>query len=194
MICLASSTTPTRPKGRKPFPLETDEGLASPYGRGAPGRGGEGEFYPLSHFVTAPPKWEPRGERIATSAAGLLAMTCVIRRLPEYPGDCHTSDIGRLLAKTRVNCRFSCRGGHWPPAFFTQISKENGRPLAAPTCSFGDSHTESHTNTKKACRPETDGKPFLQFSKASYFHRPSGYLPASVMAFRAFTTMGLSAA
>ena len=52
----------------------------------------------------------------------------------------------------------------------------------------------SHTNTKKACRPETDGKPFLQFSKASYFHRPSGYLPASVMAFRAFTTMGLSAA
>ena len=35
---------------------------------------------------------------------------------------------------------------------------------------------------------------FMQFSKASYFHRPSGYLPASVMAFRAFTTMGLSAA
>ena len=50
----------------------------------------------------------------------------------------------------------------------------------------------SHTNTKKACR--LHGKPFLQFSKASYFHRPSGYLPASVMAFRAFTTMGLSAA
>ena len=115
MICPVSSTTPMRRKKRKPSPLETDEGLASPYGRGAPERGGEGVFYPLSHFVTAPPKWEPRGERIATSAAGLLAMTCVIRRLPEYPGDCHTSDIGRLLAKTRVNCRFSCRGGQWPP-------------------------------------------------------------------------------
>ena len=100
MICPVSSTTPTRPKGRKPFPLETDEGLASPYGRGAPERGGEGVFYPLSHFVTAPPKWEPRGKRIATSAAGLLAMTCVIRRLPEYPGDCHTSDIGHWFAMT----------------------------------------------------------------------------------------------
>ena len=28
-----------------------------------PRRGGEGLFYPLSHFVTAPPEWEPRGER-----------------------------------------------------------------------------------------------------------------------------------
>ena len=52
----------------------------------------------------------------------------------------------------------------------------------------------SHTNTKKACRPETDGKPLFAIFKASYFHRPSGYLPASVMAFRALTTMGLSAA
>ena len=43
--------------------------------------------------LCAPPVvfWNIRG--IATSAAG-------------------------LLAKTRVNCRFSCRGGHWPPAFY----------------------------------------------------------------------------
>ena len=25
--------------------------------------GAERAFYPLSHFVTAPPEWEPRGER-----------------------------------------------------------------------------------------------------------------------------------
>ena len=39
-----------------------------------PGRGGEGLFYPLSHFVTAPPEWEPRGrgERIATPVCGLV--------------------------------------------------------------------------------------------------------------------------
>ena len=49
----------------------TDEGLASPHGRGAPGRGGEGDFYLLSHFVTAHPEWEPRGMRIATPVCAL---------------------------------------------------------------------------------------------------------------------------
>ena len=194
MICPVSSTTPTRPKKRKPSPLETDEGLASPYGRGAPERGGEGVFYPLSHFVTAPPKWEPRGERIATSAAGLLAMTCVIRRLPEYPGDCHTSDIGRLLAKTRVNCRFSCRGGHWPPAFLRRFPKKMGGhwpPLLALSVIL--ILIPAQIQKRLAVRKQTASL-FVQFSKASYFHRPSGYLPASVMAFRALTTMGLSAA
>ena len=55
---------------------ETDEGLASPFGRGA--GGGEGAFCPLSHFVTAPPEWEPRGTRgrIATPVLRhWLAMT-----------------------------------------------------------------------------------------------------------------------
>ena len=47
---------------RVPRKRETDEGLASPFGRGAP-QGRRGRFYPLSHFVTAPPKWEPRGTR-----------------------------------------------------------------------------------------------------------------------------------
>ena len=92
----------------------TDEGLASPYGRGAPGRGGEGVFYPLSHFVTAPPEWEPRGD-------------CDRRESLEG----HTSDVGRLLAKTRINCRFSCRGGQWPPAFYADFQRKwaaNGRP------------------------------------------------------------------
>ena len=85
---------------RFPKPSSPDEGhLPLPMGE-VPRRGGEGVFYPLSHFVTAPPEWEPRGKRIATSAAGLLAMTCVIRRLPEYPGDCHTSDIGHWFAMT----------------------------------------------------------------------------------------------
>ena len=119
-----------------PRKCETDEGLASPYGRGAPGRGGEGEFYPLSHFVTAPPKWEPRGERIATSAAG-------------------------LLAKTRINCRFSCRGGHWPPAFLRRFPKKMGGqwpPLLALSVILILIPAQIH---KKACRPETDGKPFL---------------------------------
>ena len=51
----------------------------------------------------------------------------------------------------------------------------------------------SRTNTQKGL-PSARQAFFLQFSKASYFHRPSGYLPASVMAFRALTTMGLSAA
>ena len=48
-----------------------------------PRRGEQGDFYPLSHFVTVPPEQEPRGKRIATSAVGLLAMTCVIRQFPE---------------------------------------------------------------------------------------------------------------
>ena len=162
MICPVSSTTPTRPKGRKPFPLETDEGLASPYGRGAPERGGEGVFYPLSHFVTAPPKWEPRGKRIATSAAG-------------------------LLAKTRVNCRFSCRGGQWPPAFLRRFPKKMGGhwpPLLALSVILIPTQIQKGLPSARQA----------SFSKASYFHRPSGYLPASVMAFRALTTMGLSAA
>ena len=54
------------PWGRWHGAAVTDEGLASPYGRGAPGRGGEGDFYLLSHFVTAHPEWEPRGMRIVT--------------------------------------------------------------------------------------------------------------------------------
>ena len=52
---------------RVPRKRKTDEGLASPYGRGAEGE--EGDIFPLSHFVTAPPEWEPRGKRIATSGA-----------------------------------------------------------------------------------------------------------------------------
>ena len=39
---------------------ETDEGNLSLPMREMPQKVGEGEFYPLSHFVTAPPKWEPR--------------------------------------------------------------------------------------------------------------------------------------
>ena len=43
----------------------------------------------------------------------------------------HTSDIGRLLAKTRISCRFSCRGGQWPPAFYADFQRKwaaSGRP------------------------------------------------------------------
>ena len=111
MICPVSSTTPTRPKGRKPSPLETDEGLASPYGRGAPERGGEGEFYPLSRLRRQLPQ---SGSQRETDCD----------RWESLEG--HTSDIGRLLAKTRVNCRFSCRGGHWPPAFLRGFPKKMG--------------------------------------------------------------------
>ena len=54
----------------------TDEGLASPFGRGA--GGGEGDFYPLSRLRRQLPQRGSqggRGKRIATSADGLLAMT-----------------------------------------------------------------------------------------------------------------------
>jgi len=45
---------------RVPRKRETDEGyLPRPMGE-VSGRGGEGDIYPLSHFVTAPPEWEPR--------------------------------------------------------------------------------------------------------------------------------------
>ena len=50
----------------------TDERLASPYGRGAPGRGRRGRVYPLSHFVTAPPKWEPRRNGLPHHLSGLV--------------------------------------------------------------------------------------------------------------------------
>ena len=59
------------PWGRWHGAAVTDEGLASPHGRGAPGRGGEGDFYLLSHFVTAHPEREPRGMRIATPVCAL---------------------------------------------------------------------------------------------------------------------------
>ena len=49
----------------------------------------------------------------------------------------------------------------------------------------------SHTNTKRLAVQTAS---LFAIFEASYFHRPSGYLPASVMAFRALTTMGLSAA
>ena len=62
----SQSVTYAFPRGeggsRVPRKRETDEGLASPFGRGAP-QGRRGRVYPLSHFVTAPPKWEPRGTR-----------------------------------------------------------------------------------------------------------------------------------
>ena len=40
--------------------------LPLPYGRGAPDGAERACVYPLSHFVTAPPEWEPREKRIAT--------------------------------------------------------------------------------------------------------------------------------
>ena len=46
-------------------------------GRGAP-QGRRGRFYPLSHFVTAPPEWEPRGNEgygLPRQCAHCLAMT-----------------------------------------------------------------------------------------------------------------------
>ena len=78
----SQSVTPAFPAGegglRVPRKRETDEGhLPLPLGE-VPGRGGEGFFCPLSHFVTAPPEWEPRKT------------------------DCRTSDIGHWLAMTGV--------------------------------------------------------------------------------------------
>ena len=60
--------------------------------------------YPLSHFVTAPPKWEPRGT------------------------DCHTSDIGHWFAMTRVGRRCS-RGKTWDSVILRHFS---GRTPLAP--------------------------------------------------------------
>ena len=56
------------------LPLVSKGSLASPYGRGAP-KGRRGRFYPLSHCVTAPPEWEPRGKRIVTGGGHWFAMT-----------------------------------------------------------------------------------------------------------------------
>ena len=179
MICPVSSTTPTLRKKRKPSPLETDEGLASPYGRGAPGRGGEGEFYPLSRLRRQLPQSGSQGETRGTDCD----------RWESLEG--HTSDIGRLLAKTRVNCRFSCRGGHWPPAFLRRFPKKMGGqwpPLLVLSVIL------IPTQIQKGLPSRNRRQALFAIFEASYFHRPSGYLPASVMAFRAFTTMGLSAA
>ena len=82
---------------------ETDEGyLPLPMGE-APGRGGEGSICPLSHFVTAPrvgAKGEARENGLPHQSADWFAMTCVIREFQEYPGDCHTSDVGHWFAMT----------------------------------------------------------------------------------------------
>ena len=121
----------------------TDEGLASPYGRGARS-GRRGRIYPLSHFVTAPPKWEPRGTRETDCdrRESLERATPVCATL-RY--DCHRQSLlfqircaeHHWFAMTRTNCRFSCRGGHWPPAHFRDFIEENGRPMAAPTSVYG---------------------------------------------------------
>ena len=65
----------------------TDEGnLPLPMGE-VPGQGGEGDLYPLSHFVTAPPEWEPRGkDGLPRQCAHCLAMTCFFDSLPA-PGN-----------------------------------------------------------------------------------------------------------
>ena len=48
----------------------------------------------------------------------------------------HTGDIGRLLAKTRINCRFSCRGGQWPPAFYADFQRK-WAATGRPSCVWG---------------------------------------------------------
>ena len=67
-------------RGRWHGEAVTDEGLASPFGRGTQCRstGRRGRFYPLSHFVTAPPEWEPReneGNGLPRQCEHWLAMT-----------------------------------------------------------------------------------------------------------------------
>jgi len=75
------SVTPAFPHGeggsRVPRKRETDEGLATPYS-------GADDIYPLSRLRRQLPQSGSQGEkRIATSAAGLLAMTYDIRWLSE---------------------------------------------------------------------------------------------------------------
>ena len=72
---------PGIPSGHNPLPKPSPPGkvaraspasarrmraLPLPYGRGAPDGAERACVYPLSHFVTAPPEWEPREKRIAT--------------------------------------------------------------------------------------------------------------------------------
>ena len=175
MLCPVSSTTPTRRK-KESLPLwRRMRVLPLPMGE-VPLEGAERANFTLSvGFAASSPKVgakEKRGERIVT-------------------GGGHTSDIGRLLAKTRVNCRFSCRGGQWPPAFLRRFPKKMGGhwpPLLALSVIL------IPTQIQKGLPSGNRRQAFFAIFEASYFHRPSGYLPASVMAFRAFTTMGLSAA
>ena len=69
---------------------ETDEGLASPYGRGAPGRGGEGLFYPLSRLRRQLPQSGSQGETDCDRRESLERATpvCVTLRY-----DCHWQSL-----------------------------------------------------------------------------------------------------
>ena len=80
--------------------------LPLPYGRGAPDGAERACVYPLSHFVTAPPEWEPREKRIATPVCGLVRND--------------SSSIG-------APCLFETA------PFSLEIRVKSGRPMAAPT-------------------------------------------------------------
>ena len=75
---------------------ETDEGLASPYGRGAPGRGRRGRILPSqSASPPAPPEGEPRGTKGTDcdqrdSPEGATPACALVRndmRFEQYPGN-----------------------------------------------------------------------------------------------------------
>ena len=62
-----------------------------PMGEVPPEGGGEGEFYPLSHFVTAPPEVEPRGDEgngLPHQSADWFAMTIPISVHTKRKTDC----------------------------------------------------------------------------------------------------------
>ena len=177
MICPASSTTPTRRKNR--MSLRTSVATL------------------VWQSVTPAFPWgwcSAQRIKIEMIASGNHTIICTapVRTLGLRGSELSRSDNPSVMALRETAM----------PAPFTQGSRRcsrtsaffDGSRNALRIVTGGNPRWKFPHKYKKACRPETDGKPFLQFSKASYFHRPSGYLPSSVMAFRALTTMGLSAA
>ena len=112
------SVPPCLPLGEGARGTRADEGnLPLPMGE-VPQRGGEGSICPLSHFVTAPPEWEPRNT------------------------DCDRREsLERVTSVTSLNYGMIATGNHQysnslrgaPPL----VSKGSlRRPMAAPTDSY----------------------------------------------------------
>ena len=107
-------TTPASARRMRALPLPMGE---------VPRMGRRGRIYPLSHFVTAPPKWEPRGERIVTGGnpwkgprqcEHWLAMTFFFGSFPEHP---KSRNMEKAIGALHSQC---------PNQIFLEISYSSG--------------------------------------------------------------------
>ena len=96
-----------------------------PMGEVPPGGGRRGLFYPLSHFVTAPPKWEPRE---GTKKTDCDRWESLERVTPE----CSTGSQWQGSFGTSSKFKSVPKGHRFYSLFTVHSSPEKGRSAEAP--------------------------------------------------------------